>query len=51
MLDESLLAALSKTMMGEVESLKEMTKLKEALAKDMGIKTFDATKRSLTTWE
>ena len=51
MLDDNLLTALSKTMMGEVDSLKEITKLKETLAKDMGIKTFDASKRSLTTWE
>tara|TARA_Y100001938_G_C8083742_1_gene430674 strand:- start:1484 stop:1642 length:159 start_codon:yes stop_codon:yes gene_type:complete len=51
MVDNDLLSSLSKTMMGEVESLKEMTKLKEILAKEMGIKQFDATKRSIQTWE
>ena len=51
MLDESLLNALSKSIMGEADSLKEMTKLKEQLAKDICLGVTDASKRSLTTWE
>ena len=49
MLEDSLADALSKSIMGEVESLKELTKLKEQLAKDMGVSITDASKRTLTT--
>ena len=50
-MDDNLLNSLSKALMGEAESLKEITKLKETLAKNMGVQEFDATKRSLTTWD
>jgi len=49
MLDDSLADALSKSVMGEVDSLKDITKLKEQLAKDMGFSVTDASRRTLTT--
>ena len=49
MLDDSLADALSKSVMGEVDSLKDLTKLKEQLIKNMGFTSTDASTRSLTT--
>ena len=47
--NNNLLEALSKSMMGEVDSLKEVAKLKEGLIKDLGFGITDASMRSLTT--